>query len=636
MNRRLLMIMVTVVAATVGVIFITAMVWTPLMVQELWHTSHRQSERRERMKVFPKEYRGRPLVWIPKLDSPGALTGDLSASAWRDAAALTLNDPATGQAPKYETTARVFCTDSALYFGFRCAEPSAEPLVTKGEFWNRDEVEIFIEPYKDTLQRPYHQIMVDAAGNAEFSRMHVYKRYFEEHALTEDWKPKVETKMTRDGGAWTVEVKIPFDQLKLSDDARAKRTLWRLNVCRIRPKRGEDLMTVWSWAPLGGSSFQWPARFGYALPETFESRELLEQAVTTAAAPADPSLARSKDPAVIAEIGETIPKLSLDAKDPASGASEAGRAAEEKLKELALVGPALYGVVEGALNETAKEAKARTGKVANYGAVRDFLFKLADWKPDEDLPPKSVLDKLAAWEPREVKDDAGNVVAWRLLKPKDFDASKKYPLFIWLHGSAERGTDNKKQLYSGVWEYAADDVRATYNCFIMAPQCPYTMGWADMRNGAGSLDAMKATSNYRLAQEPNAVTKILLATIEGLEKEFPSLDADRVYITGSSMGGFGAWELIMRRPDLFAAAAPICGGGDETQAARVAKLPIWMFHGEKDEAVKVLASRNMHAALKALGAPVFYREVPGAPHAIGDPTIRTDSLKWMFEQKRGR
>ncbi len=161
------------------------------------------------------------------------------------------------------------------------------------------------------------------------------------------------------------------------------------------------------------------------------------------------------------------------------------------------------------------------------------------------------------------------------------------------------------------------------------------MTWCDMKSGPGSQEAMRTSSNYRLAPEPSAVTKILLAILDGIEKGFPSIDPDRVYITGASMGGFGTWELIMRRPDLFAAAAPVCGGGDETKAERVAKLPIWMFHGEKDEAVKVLASRTMHEALRKLGAPVFYREVPGAPHNIGDPTMRTDMLEWLFAQRRG-
>ncbi len=650
MSKRLMIIMIVIVVATAIVAVVMPLIAYMTYRQKVWEQQRKALEDtltrvheaaanvRHTQTDFvivpvPAEYQGRPLVGIPELDPAPELSGDLSAPAWALAATLTLNDPATGQPPKHETTARVFCTDSALYFGFRCAEPSAEPLVTKGNFWSRDEVEIFLEPYKDTLQRPYHQIMVDAAGNTEFARMHVYKRYFEEHALEEKWTPKVEVKAVHGEGAWTVELKLPFDQLRLSDEARKKKTLWRMNVCRIRPRRGDDLGILWSWAPLGGASFQWPARFGYALPQAFASDELIEQVGATAAAPVDPSLARAKDPAVIAEIEDLIPLLSLPPDD-------VSRDAAARLKALSLEGPALFGVVEGVLNEAAKESKARTGKVTNYGAVRDYLFKLADWKLDEDPPPKSVLDKLAAWEPREAKDGAGNVVAYRLLKPTGYDAMSRarhaVPLLIWLHGSAERGTDNKKQLYSGVWEYAADDVRAKYNCFIMAPQCPYTMGWADTTGAPGSREVARATSNYRLAEKPNAVTEILIRTIENLEKEFPSLDGDRVYITGASMGGFGTWELIMRRPDLFAAAAPVCGGGDETQAARVAKLPVWMFHGEKDEAVKVQASRNMHAALKALGAPVFYREVPGAPHAIGDPTMRPDMLEWLFAQRRGK
>ena len=91
---------------------------------------------------LPGEYQNRPLVGIPQLPAPEKLTGDLSDPVWQQAAALPMNNPATGEPPKHETTARVFCTDDALYIGFRCAEPSDGPLDTKGEFWDRDEVEI--------------------------------------------------------------------------------------------------------------------------------------------------------------------------------------------------------------------------------------------------------------------------------------------------------------------------------------------------------------------------------------------------------------------------------------------------------------------------------------------------------------
>ena len=100
------------------------------------------------------------------------------------------------------------------------------------------------------------------------------------------------------------------------------------------------------------------------------------------------------------------------------------------------------------------------------------------------------------------------------------------------------------------------------------------------------------------------------------------------------MGGFGTYELITRKPEMFAAAMPVCGGGDETKAASIAKLPIWIFHGEKDEAVKVAASRVMFQALKDAGGSPKYTEVPGAPHALGAPYMEDEVLQWLFAQKR--
>src|SRR5207244_7702516 len=119
-----------------------------------------------------------------------------------------------------------------------------------------------------------------------------------------------------------------------------------------------------------------------------------------------------------------------------------------------------------------------------------------------------------------------------------------------------------------------------------------------------------------------------------LQKEF-SIDPKRLYITGLSMGGYGTWDLISRHPELFAAAAPICGGGDEDQAEKIAKLPIWIFHGAKDQAVPVERSRNMVTALKKAGGEPKYTEYPDVGHdswvrAYKDPEL----FAWLFAQKK--
>ena len=90
-----------------------------------------------------------------------------------------------------------------------------------------------------------------------------------------------------------------------------------------------------------------------------------------------------------------------------------------------------------------------------------------------------------------------------------------------------------------------------------------------------------------------------------------------MYVTGQSNGGFGTWDLVMKRPDLFAAAIPLCGGGDTALASRVVKMPIWAFHGDKDQTIPVTESRDMIAAVREAGGhPRKYTEYKGVDHNV--------------------
>ena len=577
---------------------------------------------------LPAEYRGQPLVWIPKLADIGRLTGRIDSPRWKDAARVVLRDPATRELPKHETAAWLFCSGKALYIGVRAAEPRPDDLVTRGQFWQRDELEVFLEPFRDAVRRPYHHILLDSAGERECHRYHVYPRYFNEHALERPWRPRVEIVTAKAPGAWTCEIKLPFDQLALDGQARAGKTLWRLNLCRFRPARAGDPAMLWSWSKLAGKRFQAAGRFGYALPEAFSSPGLIEEVRRSADPPADPSLARATDPKVQAEVDRALTEL---------GAAAPGKAAakvRERLKALATEGRAMYGLIEGKLGKAAAEARKRRDR--SYRAFRDFAYALDRARPEDDPVPEALARKIAAFEPRRQKGAGGKALSYRLLKPKDYDPSKKYPLLIWLHGSGERGDDNLRQLFSGVWEFCQDRRRDKFRCFLMAPQCPLVGGWADTRSHPDSRAVLRASSNYRMAKEPHDTTRRLLEAFASLQKEFPAIDRDRIYISGSSMGGFGTYECLMRRPELFAAAMPVCGGGDETQAARIAKLPIWIFHGEKDQSVKVQASRNMVAALRKAGGKPKYTELAGAPHDLGSPFLADEVLEWLFSQRRRR
>jgi predicted peptidase len=119
-----------------------------------------------------------------------------------------------------------------------------------------------------------------------------------------------------------------------------------------------------------------------------------------------------------------------------------------------------------------------------------------------------------------------------------------------------------------------------------------------------------------------------------LEKEF-KIDVSRRYVMGESLGGYGSWHFITARPKMFAAAVPICGGGDPSQANTIADLPVWAFHGAKDRSVPVRLSREMIEAMKQAGGNPKYTEYPDEGHIISKQVMDTPGLlDWVFEQSQ--
>lgn len=214
---------------------------------------------------------------------------------------------------------------------------------------------------------------------------------------------------------------------------------------------------------------------------------------------------------------------------------------------------------------------------------------------------------------------------YRLLQPETVEANKTYPLVIFLHGAGERGNDNKKQMVHGIADFAKDSTRKKHPCFLIAPQCPMNRRWVEVDWSAKS---------HTMPQEASEQAALLLELIEKLCREQP-IDRKRIYLTGLSMGGYGTWDLLCRKPELFAAGLPICGGGDETKAGRLTKIPIWAFHGDKDTAVKVERSRNMIEAIKKAGGKPRYTEYAGVAHDSWTRTYRDAKVvDWLFEQKK--
>ncbi|MEO6786332.1 MAG: prolyl oligopeptidase family serine peptidase, partial [Chthoniobacteraceae bacterium] len=238
----------------------------------------------------------------------------------------------------------------------------------------------------------------------------------------------------------------------------------------------------------------------------------------------------------------------------------------------------------------------------------------------------AIVARADDFEARVFSTADGAQLPYRLLKPANIEPGKKYPLVIFLHGAGERGTDNALQLKHGVAAFAKLDAREKFPCFVFAPQCPKDRNWIEMTPG-GYGNAAPA--------DPGPMEPLVLGAVDALAQEF-TIDPDRVYVTGLSMGGFGTWDLITRHPDMFAAAVPVCGGGDKDRAAAAKAVPVWAFHGLEDKVVPPVRSEEMVAVLRAAGGTAAITEYPGVAHdswtfAYSEPHL----LPWLFAQHRG-
>lgn len=217
---------------------------------------------------------------------------------------------------------------------------------------------------------------------------------------------------------------------------------------------------------------------------------------------------------------------------------------------------------------------------------------------------------------------AGDRLPYRLFVPLGYDASRRYPLMLWLHGGEGRGSDNIKQLTGnnsiGSHFWASHDVQLKFPMFVLLPQCPSNENWSD--------------------PEINQPTKWLSLTMDALraiQKEF-SIDADRIYIGGQTMGGLGAWSAIQAYPAQFAAAVIVATYDNFTDIPTLARTPLWVFQGEADQNVPVTLVRDMMKQLRKAHANLRYTEYPKAGHDIWPKVFaEPDLLPWLSSQQRG-
>ena len=233
------------------------------------------------------------------------------------------------------------------------------------------------------------------------------------------------------------------------------------------------------------------------------------------------------------------------------------------------------------------------------------------------------------FQARTFDDGAGHVLPYRLYVPRGVDPTRKVPLVLFLHGAGGRGTDNLHQLtdQAAPLVFVQPANQARWPVVMVAPQCPVDQQWVALPWAAPSGKGQRPP----LPTWPLAAA---VALVDRLVAEFPAVDAANLYVTGMSMGGFGAFDAAARYPGKWRAVVPICGGYDEDQVAALVGVPLWAFHAEDDPAVPVARTRDVIAALRARGGHPRYTEYPasaGHGHFSWNPAYgNPELLPWMF------
>jgi len=218
---------------------------------------------------------------------------------------------------------------------------------------------------------------------------------------------------------------------------------------------------------------------------------------------------------------------------------------------------------------------------------------------------------------------------YRILKPLNYDPNKQYPVHLFLHGSGERGKDNSSQLTHGGSLFLKKENREKYNSWVIFPQCSKNDRWPSI-----SSDLWDQVFENKIKKPNKSLGLVIRLMDEFIEEK--DVDNQRIYLSGLSMGGMGAFEILYRRPDMFAAATPICSNGI-TQLAKLFanKVPVWIFHGSDDKVVSPKYSLEMaRAIIESGGSPKMTLYADVDHNSWDNAFAEKDFLKWIHSKTK--
>lgn len=246
-------------------------------------------------------------------------------------------------------------------------------------------------------------------------------------------------------------------------------------------------------------------------------------------------------------------------------------------------------------------------------------------------------------------EGTGNTLVFYLWIPKNDNPSTLYPSVLLLEGGGETYNPTKtpeqnrdtllNDPYATVWGPGtpyipySPNVQQQYPSYIVIPQ---------IKAGDRFVNVPGDTGPYTMTAQPSDSLRMTKEIMDRLQQIYPNFDPNRRYITGLSMGGYGVWDAIARWPDYWAAAGPMCGGGDPAKAGELTKLPIWAFHSTEDDIVPNAGDTDMIDAIRADGGSPKYTEPVGKDHGAwtwayeitGKPSTTPGFYRWLFAQHK--